>query len=55
MLRKVKMWFNLKLYKFALGVIRANGLFVVRIVEKAGTQYLVTNDGKFLRIGGKLK
>lgn len=54
-MKKLKQWINAKLYKFALGVVRANGLFVVRIVEKAGTQYLVTNDGKFLRIGGKAK
>lgn len=43
--------------KFALGcrLVSAEGFSVVRVINKAGTDYLEANDGSLLRIGGKVK
>lgn len=43
--------------KFNLGArwVTAEGFSVVQMVERAGTEYLVANDGSLLRIGGKAK
>lgn len=47
------MWFRRKLYEFAVGVIKAHGFSVVKIVERAGAPCLVGNDRRFCKIGGK--
>ncbi|MDO6385598.1 hypothetical protein [Uliginosibacterium sp. 31-12] len=53
------MWLKNKIrnLKFALGCrwVTSEGFAVVQMVERAGTEYLVANDGSLLRIGGKVK
>ena len=51
MIEKIKKFVASIKLKYAIRWINGNGFSVVRIVEKAGTKYIVTNDGSFLRIG----
>lgn len=50
---KLKMWWTTKLYNWAVKIIKSHGFSVVRIVNRAGTDYLVGNDGRFYQVGKK--
>lgn len=58
-MKALKSWWNKKIDAFKMNLVRRwtepKGLTVVCIVRKAGTDYLVANDGSFHRIGRKQK
>lgn len=53
--RHMKKWWAAKKYQWAVGVIKSHGFSVVRMVHKAGTDYIVGNDGRMFRIGREKK
>lgn len=51
MISKIKKFVAARKLKYAFRWIEGSGLSVVRIVEKAGTKYIIANDGAFHKIG----
>jgi len=50
-MKKFSNWIVALKLKYAFRWIEGRGLSVVRIVERAGTQYIVAQDGAFHKIG----
>lgn len=55
MLKRLRMWWENKKYEWAKSIIKPHGFSIVRIVNRAGTDYLVANDGRMFRIGREKK
>lgn len=53
MVRQLKKWWEARKYQWALKVIKSHGFSVVRMVNRAGTDYIVANDGRMFKIGRK--
>jgi len=54
-MQSLRKWWENRKYQWALKVIKSHGFSVVRMVNKAGTDYLVANDGRMYRIGREKK
>ncbi|HJZ04411.1 MAG TPA: hypothetical protein VJ327_00935, partial [Patescibacteria group bacterium] len=49
--KKFRNWVGAIKLKYAFRWLEGRGLSVVRIVEKAGTKYIVAQNGAFYKIG----
>jgi hypothetical protein len=54
MFGKIKNWVRSVKLKYAIRWVDDCGLSVVRIVERAGSQYIVAQDGSFRRVGKRI-
>lgn len=53
MFKNLKKWWAEKQYRWAVKIVKSHGFSIVRMVNKAGTDYIVANDGRMFRIGRK--
>lgn len=51
MFKNLRKWWTTKKYHWAVKIVKSHGFSIVRMVNKAGTDYIVANDGRMFRIG----
>lgn len=54
-MQRFKKWWEEKKYRWACTIISSHGFSIVRLINRAGTDYILGNDGQMYAVGRRKK